>query len=396
MHTLRLLTFTTLYPNAAQPHHGLFVEQRLRELLAGGGVEARVVAPVPWFPWAYARFGRYAQFARVPAVEQRHGITVLHPRYAAVPKVGMTLAPLLLAAAAAPTIERLRRSGYAFDAIDAHYFYPDGVAAAWLARRFGRPLVITARGSDVNLIARYRLPRALIRWAAARAAHVVTVCQALKDRLGEIGVAPAHMTVLRNGVDLERFRPVDRAAERARLGLRGTTLLCVGHLVALKGHDIVIRALAVLPGVELLIVGYGEEEARLKRLAAAHGVAERTRFVGAVPQEELRGYYGAADALVLASSREGWANVLLESMACGTPVIASDVGGSPEVVAAPEAGVLMGERTPAGVVQAFHRLFAAYPDRAATRRYAESFSWAATTRGQRELYARVTGKAVIA
>jgi glycosyltransferase involved in cell wall biosynthesis len=392
--TIRLLTFTTLYPNAMQPRHGIFVEQRLRHLLAGGGVESRVLAPVPWFPVAAQVFGRYGKYARVPRLEQRHGIEVRHPRYPLIPKIGMSVAPVLLALAVAPMVQRLIDEGYDFDVIDAHYFYPDGVAAAILAARFDKPFVVTARGTDISLIPRYRLPRRMICWAAERAAHIVTVCQALKEGLGELGVADDRITVLRNGVDLTLFRPVDRAQERKRLGLTRTTILSVGSLIPRKGHDLVIRALASLPGVELLIVGDGEAEDELRRLAAALGVDDRTRFVGAVAQENLRNYYGAADALVLASSREGWANVLLEAMACGTPVVASNVWGTPEVVAAPEAGVLMDERTPEAVVRAFHQLFADYPDRAATRRFAERFSWDETSRGQKRLFASILDSSV--
>ena len=92
---------------------------------------------------------------------------------------------------------------------------------------------------------------------------------------------------------------------------------------------------------------------------------------------------------MLTSSREGWANVLLEAMACGTPVVASNVWGTPEVVATAEAGVLMEERTSRGVVQAVNHLRAHYPDHAATRAYAERFSWDDTTRGQIALFRQV-------
>src|SRR5688572_15378770 len=125
---MKLLTFSTLYPNAARPIHGIFVETRLRELLASGQVESKVVAPVPWFPIRHAAFGDYARHASVPAEERRHGVEVLHPRYPLIPKLGMTAAPLLLAQAMKPTIRKLLQR-YDFDAIDAHYLYPDGVAA---------------------------------------------------------------------------------------------------------------------------------------------------------------------------------------------------------------------------------------------------------------------------
>jgi glycosyltransferase involved in cell wall biosynthesis len=224
------------------------------------------------------------------------------------------------------------------------------------------------------------IPRKLILWAARRAAGIIAVSRALKDRLVDLGVGYDKVTVLPNSVDLELFHPIDRPAWRRRLGLTGTTLLSVGQLIELKGHDIAIRALADLPKVHLLIAGAGEQERVLKRLANSLGLSDRVRFLGAVPQEDLKIYYGVADALVLASSREGLASVLLEAMACGTPVIASDVGGTPEVIAATEAGVLMQERTPQGLVEAFQKLFANYPPRTATRHYAERFGWDQTAK----------------
>lgn len=384
---LRLLTFSTLYPNAAQPSHGIFVETRLRHLLASGGAQSRVVAPVPWFPSAHPVFGRYAASARVPPVEQRFGIDVLHPRYPLIPRFGMTSAPLLLALAARPALAAVRAQGYDFDVIDAHYVYPDGVAAVLLGRWLNKPVVITARGTDVNLIPRYRIPRAFIRWAGRRAAHLIAVCQALKDAMVELGIPAERVTVLRNGVDLSLFQPLDRAQARAALGIGpGRVLLSVGHLVERKGHHLVIEAAARLPETQLLIAGDGEERSALQGLAHRLRVSDRVRFLGAVNQTQLRQYYSAADALVLASSREGWANVLLESMACGTPVIATHVWGTPEVVAAPAAGVLMRERSADALIEAYHRLFAAYPERAATRCYAERFSWDETTRGQLGLF----------
>lgn len=382
MARMKILTFTTLYPNAIKPHHGVFVETRLRYLVASRAVRALVVAPVPWFPSSHAGFGRYGVNARIERWEERFGLTVLHPRYPVLPKIGMTLAPFFLAGAMLPVLKKIIAEGYDFDLIDAHYFYPDGVAAIMLARYFGKPVVITARGTDINLIPKYRLPRKMILWAAHRASGIITVCRALKEALVGHGVPSDKITVLRNGVNLERFAPVDRVSARMTLGLSRPTLLMVGNLVELKGHHIAIQALTNLPEAELLIIGDGEEGARLEALAATLGVAQRVRFVGAVPQDQLRQYYGASDVLVLASSREGWPNVLLEAMACGTPVVATRVGGTPEIVAAPEAGILMDDRNPQALARAARCLFANYPDHDATRRYAERFGWEPTTEGQ--------------
>lgn len=388
---MRILTFSTLYPNAVRPNHGVFVETRLRHLLECGRVQARVVAPAPWFPSANPRFGRYAAYVRVPREEKRYGIDVIHPRYLSLPKVGMNVAPFLLAAGAQSTVSGMAARGYDLDIIDAHYFYPDGVAAAILGKKLGKPVVITARGTDINLLPQYAFPRRMIQWAARRAVALITVSNALKTALIQLGVESDKITVMRNGVDTQLFVSADRALQRARLGLTGTVLLMVGNLVPLKGHDLVLRALAKYPEACLLIIGEGSEERNLKILAGALQIENRVRFLGAMPQQHLPAHYAAADALVLASSREGWPNVLLEAMACGTPVVAVNVGGTPEIVAAPEAGVLMTERSVIGVLEALHRLFRNYPDRNSTRRYAERFSWDDTTRGQLALFDRILG-----
>jgi glycosyltransferase involved in cell wall biosynthesis len=386
---MKLLTFSTLFPNTVKPSHGIFVETRLRYLLGSGQVESKVVAPVPWFPSSHPRFGDYAAFTKVPAREIRYDIEVSHPRYPVIPKFGMTMAPWLMARACKKEIGRILDEGYDFDAIDAHYFYPDGVAAAMLGKYFNKPVVITARGTDINLIPQYALPRKQLMWAAERAAGMITVCAALRDEMIGLGIAGERIVALRNGVDLQRFQPMDRAAARARLGIDGFTAISVGVLDPRKAHDLTIGALPMLPDVKLLIAGIGPERKKLEALAQSLNVADRVSFLGAVAQTELKHYYNAADAMILASSREGWANVLLESMACGTPVVASNVWGTPEVVAAPEAGVLMRERTAAGVAEALGKLRAHYPEHAATRRYAEGFSWDATTEGQLQLFSRI-------
>jgi glycosyltransferase involved in cell wall biosynthesis len=395
---IRTLLFSTLFPSSARPTFGVFVETRLRELLKTGEVETRVVAPVPWFPSADPRFGSWATLAATPRVADRDGVQVRYPRYLLPPGVGMTVAPLTLALGARPAVARLLREGFDFDLIDAHYYYPDGVAAALLARWFDRPFVVTARGTDVNLIPRYPAPRRMIRWTAGRAFASIGVCRALVDALAGLGADRAKLHVMRNGVDLERFRPLPQAECRVALGLPrdARILLSVGNLVELKGHHLACAAMADLPGFHLLIVGEGEERNRLEGLIASRGLGQRVTLLGARPNAELARWYSAADALILASSREGWANVLLEGLACGTPVVATAVGGTPEVVRNPIAGRLMGARDAASLVAAVQSLFAAYPERTAVRRYAEGFGWAETSAAQVALFRQVTARRSLA
>ncbi len=386
---MKVLTFSSLYPNTRQPSHGIFVENRLRQLLDyAPEIEARVVAPVPWFPSQNPRFGEYAKYAGVGSREMRHGIDVWHPRYAVIPKIGMGMAPWLMYRAVRPWVRRLRQQGYDFDLIDAHYFYPDGVAAMYLAREFGRPFVVTGRGTDLNLIPRYPGPRRKILHVTREAGHMITVAAALKDYLLAMGVDGDRVTVLRNGVDLVFFHPSDElAALREELGFGDRrVLLSVGHLIERKGHHLVIEAMRELPDLHLVIAGDGPEEATLHNLVERHALVDRVTFAGRLSQEVLRGHYQAADALVLASSREGWANVLLEAMACGTPVVATPVDGTPEVVAAPAAGQLTADRSAGAIVQAVKALFDKLPERVATRAYAEGFAWDDTSRGQLEIF----------
>ena len=394
MHAIKVLGLSTLFPNAAQPRHGIFLLHRLAHLAQVDGIRLRMVAPVPWFPWSNPAFGRYAMYARVPRRSEQRGIEVLHPRYPVLPKLGMTIAPALLAAALLPKLLAMRRAGFDFDVIDSYYLYPDGVAAALLGAWLNRPVLLTAFGTDVSLVPRHAAARAQIRWAVARAAGVTAVCQALKDGLVEAGAAAGKVQVILHGVDQDLFSPpADRMALRRRLGFDRPTLISAGHLIARKGHDLLIAALPELPGTDLVIAGDGPEEAALRQLTVRLGVAGRVRFQGHVEQAQLPALIGATDALVLCSDREGIANVLMEAMACGTPVAATPVWGSPEVVTAPQAGILLRDRSAGAVVEGVRRLLANLPDRAATRRYGERFAWSDTAARHAALIRRAAGTA---
>ena len=211
---------TSLFPSDARPRHGIFVENRLMHLVRDCGVDARVVAPVPWFPWRAPMFGQYAAFAATPRRAVRgSGIAVSYPRYLMLPKVGVAWQPDSMALAASGDVRRLIADGWQPDLIDAHYLYPDGVAAATLARQLRLPFVLTARGTDVNVLAHMPGPGRRILAAVQRAAAVITVSARLKDQLVALGAAPEKVTVLRNGVDTSVFALEERTAARAAMGL---------------------------------------------------------------------------------------------------------------------------------------------------------------------------------
>lgn len=388
---LRILTFTTLYPNAAKPQYGVFVENRLRQLLMSGEVSAHVLAPVPYFPFRGERFGAHALSARAPLAETRFGIAIDHPRFLTIPKLGMTVAPLLLYAGARLALARLLRAGQAFDLIDAHYFYPDGIAAVMLGRAFDLPVTVTARGTDINLIPDYLMPRQMIRWAAERADGLIAVSSALAAKLSALGIEESRIAVLRNGIDATQFRPVAPFGGRddpSPLPLA----ISVGNLVPLKGHDLAISALPAIPELYLWIVGGGPERDRLESVARNLGVEQRVRFLGVVPHERMPEVYSAANILILASEREGWPNVLLEAMACGARVVATNVSDVPKIITEPAAGAWLRERSLPVLVQALRDVLATPVSREATRAHALRFSWDTTTRGQVELFREIVSR----
>lgn len=386
---INLLVLTTLYPNSEQPRHGIFIETRLKELRKSGDISATVIAPVPWFPIASERFGQYGTYAKVPRVEEREGVTVHHPRYLVLPKIGMYITPFFLAVALLFTTLKLARQGNKFDLIDAHYFYPDGVAAALVSLFVRLPLVISARGSDVNVLPCYWGPRKLIQWAGRRANAVVAVSETLRKKILSLGIPPERTYTLRNGVDTGFFK---RSSSQTNANSSDSlALLSVGNLVELKGHHLVIEALAQLPdSVKLTVVGSGPEDAVLRQLARELELEERVSFVSNVLQHELVEIYSRSDLMVLASSREGWANVILEALACGVPVVATNVGGAKEAITDSVAGLVIDERSATAIAKAIEEVCQKGFAPEAASDYAQSYGWDEVVTKQVELYKGVT------
>lgn len=382
---LHILTFTSLYPSTARPRHGIFVEARLDHLLRHCAVDARVVAPVPWFPFASPVFGQYAAFAATPREETRlNGVPVFYPRYLMLPTIGVAHQPDRMARAAMREVLRLQRSGWRPDVIDSHYLYPDGVAAALLSDTLQVPFVMTARGTDVNVLAHMPGPGRRIAEAARRAAAVITVSRPLRDTLVSLGVESSKIVVLRNGVDLDVFGLENQRESRARLGLpaAGRIAACVGNLVPEKGQTLAIEALQHAPQLHLVLVGDGPLRSELAALARRLAVDARVTFLPAMPQRDLRHLYASADVLLLTSTREGWPNVVLEAMACGTPVVGVDVGAVKDMLVGAGIGRVLERRDPLGLADAIADVCCDPPSRAVVHAHAATFDWASVSHQQ--------------
>lgn len=346
---LRILTFTTLFPNQEQQGHGLFVRERVRAL--SEIADLRVTAPVPWFPAVRSFFGdRYYRYSLVPRAERQFGMLVDHPRYLVIPKLFKATDPLLLAMGSVKSLSRLRTE-FPFNVIDAHWAYPDGVAAAILAHRFRVPFSITVRGDDLNVFLDSSSRRRWIRWALRKANLVIALSRALGDIAVSNGTPPSRLAVIPNGINAQEFFPVDPGAARAHLGLPNgqRIVLSVGRLHVSKGFPTIVAAVGRLahsfPDVHVYIVGAADHEAdaRPAILATAKRLhlEDRLHLVGPQDPALLKYWYAAADVFCLPTAREGSANVLIEAIACGLPCVTTPVGGNRDVITSPELGYLV-------------------------------------------------------
>jgi glycosyltransferase involved in cell wall biosynthesis len=392
---MRALVLSSLYPNSVQPQFGLFVHRRV-EALSQRGVSLRVVSPVPWVPPGLA-FGRWGDMARIPASERLGDIRITHPRYLHAPGPGMYFQARNLHRGVASHVKRLQRE-FPFDFIDAHYLYPDGVAACHLARRFRVPVVLTARGSDVNLLPSFAWVRRQIRGALRRADAVIGVSAALARAMQQLGAPAEHTFVIPNGIDRQRFHFGDPLQARQSLNLFSdeTLLLSVGNLNELKGHRLIVEAVARLRArgvrASLHLFGEGPERPALEALVQERGLQQQVTLHGNLPNERLARWYQAANLFVLASSREGWPNVLNEALACGLPVVATDVGGVPEIITDGANGILARERSVEALEDAIARGLQQQWDRVDLATQAARRDWSDVADQLVTIYAKITGK----
>ncbi|WP_240344660.1 glycosyltransferase [Novosphingobium sp. THN1] len=392
----RLLSISTLYPAMGRPGFGRFVSRQMQALAERGDWEVTVVNPIGIPP---VPMKRYATLKGVPEVQEQGAVTIHHPRFLLIPGLSGPINPALIAHAVLPLAKRLHAE-QPFDMIDAQFFYPDGPAAAKVARALEVPLAIKARGSDIHLWGQRSWPRRQMIEAARQSSVLLSVSQALANDMIALGMPADRIKVHYTGLDRSRFRPLERQAARQlvsalpslQIWSEGRLLLCVGALIAIKGQALAIRAMTLLPDdVRLAIAGTGADETVLKRLVQQLGLESRVHFLGSVEHDILPHLLCAADAMVLPSEREGLANAWIESLACGTPVVIPDIGGAREVVADSSAGRIA-DRTPEAIAEAVNELLQAPPTQDAVAANAARFSWEANASALAALYEEAAAK----
>jgi glycosyltransferase involved in cell wall biosynthesis len=377
-----IAVLSSLFPSPAQPNAGVFVRERMFRV--GAHLPLSVVAPTPWFPFQSVLRRWRPHFRPMPPAHcEQQGFAVWYPRYLSFPGVLKSLDGLFMALGALPRLRRLKAAGQ-LDLIDAHFGYPDGYAAVLLGRWLKVPVTITMRGTEDRHSRSASLsPR--LRRALLGCQQMFSVSAALKQVAVGLGVPPDKVEVVGNGVDIKKFHPVDRAKCRQALGLAldAPILMGVGGLVERKGFHRVIEVLPALvqrfPELVYLIVGgpsaEGNNRAELEAQVARLGLEKHVRFLGTRKPEELSGVLSAADVFVLATRNEGWANVFLEAMACGLPVVTTDVGGNREVICRPELGTVVPFGDAVALTAALTNALQTRWDPASIRAYAEDNAW---------------------
>ena len=385
---MRILTLSTLFPAASRPNFGIFIERQTAALTAVRDFAVTVINPIGIAPWPMSLFGEQAALRTLLHDEIWGELDVYRPRFTAIPKIGGRLNPGMITKAVLPLAQRLHAQ-IGFDLIDAEFFYPDGPAAMQLSQALGIPFTIKARGADIHFWGQQPGCKEQLLQAAERAAGLLAVSSSLKADMVALGMDADKIRVHYTGLDQSRFMPRDRAVEKARLEVTGPLILSVGALIPRKGQDLLIAALPALPDATLMLAGQGESESDLRALAEKLGVKDRVRFLGNVPHDDLPALFAAADVMALVSASEGLANAWVEALACGTPIIASDVGGIRELVKTTDAGRIVA-RTPEAIAAAVQDILANPPAREAVAANVSAFSWDENARQLAAFFREIT------
>ncbi len=387
---MRILTLSSLFPDASRPVFGPFVERQALGIATHQDVELRVVAPLGIPPFPLSLHPRYAELRELPGEEYWQGLQVYRPSFMHIPGVDGRYDVGCMVRRLKPLLTKIR-ADFPFDLIDAEFFFPDGPAAIALGKHFCVPVSIKARGADIHYWGANAATAGQVKQAGQEANGMLAVSGAIKADMVELGMPADRITVHYTGVDLDRFQPRDRARTKAILGVDGPLIAAVGALIARKGQMYLIDALPALPNTTLVLIGKGEDQAALAARAAELGVSERLIFTGSVGPDKIAEWLGAADVMALPTASEGLANAWVEALASGTPVVTCDVGGAREIIDQSAAGLLV-ERTAEAFAAGIKKLLASPPDQSAVRACAERFTWGRNTETLYAHFAKLLGR----
>lgn len=340
---MRVLSVSHLFPNKINPGRGIFVKERVKGI--NELVELKAVAPVPYFPFIY-KLQRYKNLDLVPFTEEYEGVEVYHPRYFFIPKIFKSYDGVFYRNSLRGFWENLN-ARFSADILDLHWIYPDCYGCLEFAKKFKKKIVATVRGNEAIYFYENTHIKNLVRSTLKEVDHIISVSSDLKDKLVDFyGISKSKISVIHNGIDSQKFFYIKKSAARKKLGLDlgKKYIISIGRLSSEKGLDHLIRAFASFPvdkNLELVLGGDGPRREDLEALSRECNVVDRVRFLGEVPHELTCLWYNSADLFCLPSLREGCPNVVIESLACGSPVVGTRVGAVPDLISSKELGLLV-------------------------------------------------------
>jgi len=328
---------TNLYPNHREMNRGVFIRQLVERLT--DEFDISVICPIPWRPGLLIN-----KQDQIPVKDEINGINVYYPRHLIIPKLLRASYGWLMYLSLLPALKVLHKDKH-IDLVSAHWVYPDGVGAVKAARNMGLPVVIHALGCDINEYSKYLMRRIQISTALKNSDLIVVKSNDLAKKTIQLGANENNLRIILNGVDQDKFYQQDMQLSRLKLGLDPAKkyLLFVGNIQQEKGLKYLIEAMAMLSSCEfeLLIIGAGPLEEDMKALVVKQGLESVVQFLGCRPHNCIPRYLNAVNALCLPSIREGCPNIVLESLSCGTPVLASRVGAVPEIITEESHGMIV-------------------------------------------------------
>lgn len=395
---LNIVVISNSFPNNEQAHRGVYIKQTVDYLKSF--VNIRIVCPLPWFPSFkfFERFQKWSVFGRISYMYRFENWDVISPKYLSLPKISAHLSSLLMLPSVLRAVRRLHRAK-TIDLLHAHNIFPEGVTAVVVGKIMRIPVIISARGTDINEAASSGKLRCMqICWALMNADRVTAVSRALCEKISVLAPAIRDVSCISNGVNSDVFYLKDRVILREKYNINPDKriFLFVGKFREVKGVEYLLQALDLLNknsdlDFDMVLIGTGPLKQSYIDTVESYGISEKVSFLGNLNHRLVSEWLSVADIFCLPSLNEGMPNVVLEALSCGVPVVATDVGGIPDVVSS-ENGILVPPRNPMRLADALDSVVKKKWSREKVQRTVSNYTWEATTEKYYHVYLDVIGK----